>query len=54
MSFSDRRAIIQFEWTNLDGFNFRDDFFSKEKIDDLKTWASVEQALFTQQPPVPT
>lgn len=36
-----------FEWTNIDGFNFRDDFFSKEKMDDLRTWASVEQALFT-------
>jgi hypothetical protein len=45
---------MQFEWTNIDGFNVRDDLFSKEKIDDLRTWASVEQALFTVQSPVPT
>ena len=48
---------MQFEWTNIDGFNFRDDFFPKEKMDDLRTWASVEQALFTTvqtvQPPSP-
>jgi hypothetical protein len=52
-SVSDRRAIVQFEWTKIDSFNFRDDFFSKEKMDDLRTWASVEQALFTAQSPVP-
>ncbi len=54
MSVSDGRAINQFEWTNIDGFNFRDEFFSKERTDDLKTWASVEQALFTLQSPVPS
>lgn len=45
--------FTQFEWTNIDGFNFRDDFFAKEKIDDLRTWASVEQALLTLQTPAP-
>lgn len=49
MSVTDSRAIMQFEWTNIDGFNFRDDFFSREKLDDLRAWASVEQALFTLQ-----
>jgi hypothetical protein len=42
-------VIGQLEWTNIDSFNFRDEFFSREKMDDLRTWASVEQALFTLQ-----
>lgn len=51
MNLSDKCAIMQFEWTNIDGFNFRDDFFSREKMDDLRTWASVELALFNQSLP---
>jgi len=39
------------EWTNIDRFNFRDGFFSKEKSDDLRSWARVEQALFALQSP---
>jgi hypothetical protein len=35
----------QFEWITIDGFNFRDDYFSKDKMEDLRCWASVEQAL---------
>ena len=49
MSVTDSRVIMQFEWTNIDGFNFRDDYFSREKLDDLRSWASVEQTLFTLQ-----
>ena len=43
--------IGQFEWTNIDTVNFRDEFFPREKTEDLRTWASVEQALFTLQSP---
>lgn len=46
--------IGQFEWTNIDNFNFRDEFFSREKMEDLRTWASVEQTLFTLQSTLPT
>ena len=45
------RPITQLEWTNIDEFSFRDAFFSKEKSDDLRSWAGVEQALFTLQSP---
>ena len=45
------RPIAQLEWTNIDAFSFRDGFFSKQKTDDLRSWASVEQALFTLQSP---
>ncbi|KAI0307557.1 hypothetical protein B0F90DRAFT_1674737 [Multifurca ochricompacta] len=31
-----------FEWTLIDSFNLRDDYFSKQKLDDLRSWASVE------------
>jgi len=31
-----------FEWTAIDAFNFRDDFISKESMDDLRTWAYIE------------
>ncbi|KAI9445468.1 hypothetical protein H4582DRAFT_1915640 [Lactarius indigo] len=34
-----------FEWTAIDGFNFRDDFISKESMDDLRSWANVEMMM---------
>ncbi|KAI9512345.1 hypothetical protein F5148DRAFT_18559 [Russula earlei] len=37
---------VGLEWTNVDGFNFRDEFFLKEKLDDLRSWAGVELALY--------
>jgi len=43
-----------FEWVDIDTFNFRDDFFPKEKSEDLRSWARVEQALFALQSPVAT
>jgi len=39
------------EWTNIDAFSFRDEFFSKEKLDDLRSWAAMEHALFSSQSP---
>jgi hypothetical protein len=44
----------QFEWTPIDAFNFRDEYFSKDKTEDLRSWASVEQALFALRYPDPT
>jgi len=43
-----------FEWTPIDAFNFRDDYFSKDKLEDLRSWASVEQALSALRYPDPT
>lgn len=34
-----------FEWTAIDAFNFRDDFISKESMDDLRAWANVEMMM---------
>ncbi|KAH9043764.1 hypothetical protein EDB85DRAFT_2080724 [Lactarius pseudohatsudake] len=34
-----------FEWTAIDAFNFRDDFISKESMDDLRSWANVEMMI---------
>jgi hypothetical protein len=48
---SDRHNRSQLEWANIDAFSFRDDFFSKENLDDLRSWASVEHALFMLQSP---
>jgi hypothetical protein len=36
------RRGSQFEWTAIEAFNFRDDFISKESMDDLRAWANVE------------
>ncbi len=39
------RLGSQFEWTAIDAFNFRDDFISKESMDDLRSWANVEMMM---------
>lgn len=39
------RQGSQFEWTAIDAFNFRDDFITKESMDDLRTWAHVEMMM---------
>ncbi|KAI0271558.1 hypothetical protein BC834DRAFT_860173 [Gloeopeniophorella convolvens] len=33
------------EWTSIVEHNFRDDFFSKDEMNDFRAWAGVEQAI---------